>query len=122
VAPSYGWTTESLEEITVTLTGPRLFPTDPAIGSAAALSLVSAATAPGPRSFTVAVIDDQPMTRAGVQKVASEAAGRMVLSQTTVDTYAKRIRNKLSAGDTAELTRVAIELGYLNDGHRHPAA
>jgi DNA-binding NarL/FixJ family response regulator len=248
----------------VTLTGPHPFPAGAAVGNAAALSLVSAASAPGPRSFTVAVVDEQPMTRAGMEKVASEApylnvvssvagldqlddgdgsvgydivvlalpvpadgssldavtraarigrlvvtstwkhppgllaairagaracltrqseadavinalctvaqggfylcphlvdrlqaelrrppredptglapreietlrwialgftqsqiASRMGLSQATVNTYAKRIRNKLSAGNKAELTRMAIELGYLNAGHRHPAA
>jgi DNA-binding NarL/FixJ family response regulator len=248
----------------VTSTGPHPFPAEAAVGNAAALSLVSAANAPGPRPFTVAVVDDQPMTRAGMEKVASEVphlnvvssvarvdqlhdgdgsvgydivvlalpvpadgssldavarvarigrvvltstweqppnllavvragaracltrrceqdavvdalhvvalggfylcaplvdrfhaelrrapqddptglapreietlrwialgftqsqiASRMGLSQATVNTYAKRIRNKLSAGNKAELTRMAIELGYLNNGHRHPAA
>jgi DNA-binding NarL/FixJ family response regulator len=52
----------------------------------------------------------------------SQIARRMGLSQATVNTYAKRIRHKLSAGNKAELTRMAIELGYLDDGPRHPAA
>jgi DNA-binding NarL/FixJ family response regulator len=53
----------------------------------------------------------------------SQIATRMGLSQATVNTYAKRIRSKLNAGNKAELTRLAIELGYLGDRHRQdPAA
>ncbi len=37
----------------------------------------------------------------------------MGLSQATVDTYAKRIRNKLNVTDKAEITRIAVELGHL---------
>ena len=247
----------------MTLTGPHSCPAETAIGNAATLSLVSAATAPMPRTFTLGVVDDQPMTRAGMEKFAAEAphlnavrsvprvdqledgeglvsydivvlalpvqadgssldavarvarigrpvvistwnqppsllaairagaracltrqseqdafndafhvvahggfylchhlvdrfhaelrrapradlaglasreietlrwiasgltqsqiASRMGLSQATVNTYAKRIRSKLNAGNKAELTRMAIELGYLDDSHRHPA-
>ncbi|NGM15657.1 response regulator transcription factor [Verrucosispora sp. CWR15] len=43
----------------------------------------------------------------------SQIATRMGLSQATVNTYAKRIRAKLNAGNKAELTRRAIELGHL---------
>jgi DNA-binding CsgD family transcriptional regulator len=46
----------------------------------------------------------------------------MGLSQATVNTYAKRIRAKLKVGNKAELTRVAIELGYLGNERRHVAA
>jgi DNA-binding NarL/FixJ family response regulator len=45
----------------------------------------------------------------------SQIATRMGLSQATVNTYAKRVRYKLNVGNKAELTRMAIELGYL--GH-----
>ena len=38
---------------------------------------------------------------------------RMGLTEATVSTYVKRIRTKLNAGNKAELTRRAIELGYL---------
>jgi two-component system invasion response regulator UvrY len=38
---------------------------------------------------------------------------RMGLTETTVSTYVKRIRHKLHAGNKAELTRRAIELGYV---------
>src|SRR5262249_24905209 len=38
---------------------------------------------------------------------------RMGLTAATVSTYVKRIRTKLNAGNKAELTRRAIELGYL---------
>lgn len=38
---------------------------------------------------------------------------RMGLTEATVNTYVKRIRSKLNAGNKAELTRRAIELGYV---------
>ena len=41
----------------------------------------------------------------------AQTARRMGLSPATVDTYMKRIRQKLGAGNKAELTRRAIELG-----------
>jgi len=37
---------------------------------------------------------------------------RMGLAETTINTYVKRIRHKLNAGNKAELTRRAIDLGY----------
>ncbi|MFG1610435.1 LuxR C-terminal-related transcriptional regulator [Actinoplanes sp. NPDC049265] len=43
-----------------------------------------------------------------------QIATRMGLSQTTVNTYAKRIRAKLKVSNKAELTRMAIELGHLS--------
>lgn len=45
----------------------------------------------------------------------AQIATRMGLSQTTVNTYAKRIRSKLQVNNKAELTRAAIRLGYLDD-------
>ncbi|MFI6758087.1 response regulator transcription factor [Micromonospora sp. NPDC050417] len=41
---------------------------------------------------------------------------RMGLTESTVSTYVKRIRTKLNAGNKAELTRRAIELGYVTAG------
>jgi two-component system, NarL family, invasion response regulator UvrY len=38
---------------------------------------------------------------------------RMGLAETTISTYIKRIRHKLQAGNKAELTRRAIELGFV---------
>ncbi|MEU2634968.1 response regulator transcription factor [Micromonospora fulviviridis] len=52
----------------------------------------------------------------------AQIASRMGLSQATVNTYAKRIRGKLNVGNKAELTRVAIALGYLNDDSCHHVA
>jgi DNA-binding NarL/FixJ family response regulator len=46
----------------------------------------------------------------------AQIARRMGLSQATINTYAKRIRGKLNATNKAELTRLAIQLGHLNDG------
>ena len=43
----------------------------------------------------------------------AQVARRMGLTETTVNTYAKRIRAKLGAGNKAELTRIAIESGQL---------
>jgi DNA-binding NarL/FixJ family response regulator len=37
---------------------------------------------------------------------------RMGVTEATVNTYVKRIRAKLHAGNKAELTRIAIDLGY----------
>jgi DNA-binding NarL/FixJ family response regulator len=45
----------------------------------------------------------------------AQIATRMGLSETTVNTYAKRIRAKLHATNKAELTRLAIRLGHLTD-------
>jgi DNA-binding NarL/FixJ family response regulator len=42
-----------------------------------------------------------------------QIARRMGLTEATVNTYVKRIRAKLKAGNKAELTRKAIDLGYL---------
>ncbi len=47
-----------------------------------------------------------------------QIATRMGLSQATINTYAKRIRAKLKVNNKAELTRLAIELGHLSEGHR----
>jgi DNA-binding NarL/FixJ family response regulator len=46
-----------------------------------------------------------------------QIATRMGLSQATINTYAKRIRAKLKVNNKAELTRIAIELGHLGEGH-----
>ncbi|WP_432827582.1 LuxR C-terminal-related transcriptional regulator [Dactylosporangium sp. CA-092794] len=45
----------------------------------------------------------------------AQIATRMGLSQATVNTYAKRIRSKLQVSSKAELTRIAMRLGYLTD-------
>jgi DNA-binding NarL/FixJ family response regulator len=52
----------------------------------------------------------------------SQIATRMGLSQATVNTYAKRIRRKLNVSNKADLTRMAIELGYVINERRHRAA
>lgn len=52
----------------------------------------------------------------------SQIATRMGLSPATVNTYAKRIRGKLRVTNKAELTRVAIQLGYLADDPRGAGA
>jgi DNA-binding NarL/FixJ family response regulator len=52
----------------------------------------------------------------------SQIATRMGLSQATVNTYAKRIRQKLNVNNKAALTRMAIEFGYVGPRGRRPAA
>jgi DNA-binding NarL/FixJ family response regulator len=55
----------------------------------------------------------------------AQIARRMGVTEATVNTYVKRIRGKLNAGNKAELTRMAIDLGYamptaqLTDGGRN---
>lgn len=49
----------------------------------------------------------------------SQIARRMGLTETTVSTYVKRIRNKLNVGNKADLTRKAIEMGLV---HNVPSA
>ncbi|MEV0134990.1 response regulator transcription factor [Dactylosporangium sp. NPDC050688] len=44
----------------------------------------------------------------------AQAARRMRVSPGTVNTYAKRLRLKLNARNKAQLTRRAVELGYLS--------
>ncbi|NUQ97854.1 MAG: response regulator transcription factor [Streptomyces sp.] len=44
-----------------------------------------------------------------------QIARRMGLTEATVSTYVKRIRNKLNVRNKADLTRKAIELGLLQD-------
>jgi DNA-binding NarL/FixJ family response regulator len=45
-----------------------------------------------------------------------QIARRLGLTEMTVNTYVKRIRAKLDAGNKAELTRKAIDLGYASSG------
>lgn len=45
-----------------------------------------------------------------------QAARRMGISPATIDTYMKRIRGKLGAGNKADLTRRALALSELDDG------
>jgi DNA-binding NarL/FixJ family response regulator len=45
----------------------------------------------------------------------SQIARRMNLTEATVSTYVKRVRNRLNVGNKADLTRKAIELGLLGD-------
>jgi DNA-binding NarL/FixJ family response regulator len=42
-----------------------------------------------------------------------QIARRLGLTDATVNTYVKRIRTKLGAGNKAELTRMAVDLGYV---------
>jgi DNA-binding NarL/FixJ family response regulator len=67
-------------------------------------------------------VDPQGLANREIETLVSVARGlthgqiarRMGLTEATVNTYVKRIRAKLNAGNKAELTRKAIELGYLS--------
>jgi len=54
----------------------------------------------------------------GLGLTQRQIATRMGLSETTVNTYAKRIRSKLRVTNKAELTRAAIGLGFLSEDDR----
>lgn len=49
-----------------------------------------------------------------------QVARRMALSEATVSTYVKRIKNKFNLGNKADLTRKAIELGLLGEIEAEP--
>ena len=51
----------------------------------------------------------------------AQAARRMGISEATVDTYVKRIRQKFQLGNKAELTRLAIRVAW-PDAHHAPWA
>jgi two-component system invasion response regulator UvrY len=58
---------------------------------------------------------EQETLRAIVQGLThAQIARRFGLTEATVNTYVKRIRNKLHAGNKAELTRIAIERGHVS--------
>jgi DNA-binding NarL/FixJ family response regulator len=52
----------------------------------------------------------------------AQIARRLGLAEATVNTYVRRIRGKLRAGNKAELTRMAIELGYATPASREDRA
>ncbi|MFE0459999.1 LuxR C-terminal-related transcriptional regulator [Kitasatospora sp. NPDC058965] len=68
-----------------------------------------------------AAAESQVLTRREVETLRliadgythGQIASRLGLTAATVNTYVKRVRAKLNAGNKAELTRKAIELGYL---------
>lgn len=70
---------------------------------------------------TAGSADRQPLARREIETLQLVAEGfthsqisrRMGLTEATVSTYVKRIRTKLNAGNKADLTRAAIELGYV---------
>ncbi|MEO3929123.1 response regulator transcription factor [Micromonosporaceae bacterium B7E4] len=50
----------------------------------------------------------------------AQAARRLGVTEATVNTYVKRLRAKLNAGNKAELTRIAIERGHMRTRSPHP--
>jgi DNA-binding NarL/FixJ family response regulator len=50
----------------------------------------------------------------------AQAARRLGVTEATVNTYVKRLRAKLNAGNKAELTRIAIERGHMRTRLPHP--
>jgi DNA-binding NarL/FixJ family response regulator len=56
----------------------------------------------------------ETLTLIAIGLTHAQIARRMGLAPATVNTYAKRLRSKLKAGNKAELTRMAVELGHLD--------
>jgi DNA-binding NarL/FixJ family response regulator len=75
--------------------------------------------APWQRSMALAPREVQTLQLIARGLTHAAAARELGLTEATVNTYVKRIRSKLHVGNKAELTRRAIELGYV---HPHPAA
>lgn len=68
---------------------------------------------PGPRPRTLTDREIEALSWIAKGLTHSQTSRRMGLSEATVSTYVKRIRHKLNAGNKAELTRRAIQLGYV---------
>jgi DNA-binding NarL/FixJ family response regulator len=70
---------------------------------------------PRPQAATLAPREIETVRWIALGFTQAQIATRMGLSQATVNTYAKRIRSKLRVTNKAELTRMAIRLGYLTE-------
>ncbi|WFE25450.1 response regulator transcription factor [Solwaraspora sp. WMMD791] len=75
-----------------------------------------AATAEAPRLPALAPREVQTLRLIARGLTHAQAARELGLTAATVDTYVKRIRVKLAVGNKAELTRRAIEFGYVPAG------
>ncbi|RKR89422.1 two-component system capsular synthesis response regulator RcsB [Micromonospora pisi] len=86
--------------------------------SAVLLGHLVTQTAPEPTSRQPQLASREIETLQWVAKglTHGQISRRMGLTESTVSTYVKRIRTKLNAGNKAELTRRAIELGYVVTG------
>jgi two-component system, NarL family, nitrate/nitrite response regulator NarL len=62
-----------------------------------------------PRERAVLVMVAQGLTH-------KQVGTKLSLSKATVDTYVQRIRQKIGSGNKADLTRLAIDLGLVDDG------
>ncbi|MGQ4490819.1 LuxR C-terminal-related transcriptional regulator [Streptomyces sp. 372A] len=67
----------------------------------------------GPRDLKLSGREEQVLRHISLGMTHSQVATRLGISSHTVDTYVKRIRAKLGAGNKAELTRAAM----LRAGH-----
>ncbi|GIJ46306.1 hypothetical protein Val02_31920 [Virgisporangium aliadipatigenens] len=70
-------------------------------------------SAPWQRSMALAPREVQTLQLIARGLTHAAAARELGLTEATVNTYVKRIRSKLHVGNKAELTRRAIELGYV---------
>jgi DNA-binding NarL/FixJ family response regulator len=73
-----------------------------------------ASSGPRRRSVTLAPREVETLQLIARGLTHAAAARELGLTEATVNTYVKRIRSKLHAGNKAELTRCAIELGYVH--------
>jgi DNA-binding NarL/FixJ family response regulator len=70
--------------------------------------------APEPESTALAPRESETLSWLAVGLTHRQIASHMGLTEATVSTYVKRIRDKLHVGNKADLTRVAIDLGLLD--------
>jgi two-component system invasion response regulator UvrY len=78
-------------------------------------------TAPASATADLTPREVQTLRAVALGLTHGQVARRLGLTEATVNTYVKRIRAKLNAGNKAELTRIAIERGHLSgpvDGGR----
>lgn len=65
------------------------------------------------RAVPLAPRESEALTLIAQGFTQAQAALRMGVSVATVDTYMRRVREKLGAGNKAHLTRLALELGLV---------
>jgi DNA-binding CsgD family transcriptional regulator len=70
----------------------------------------------GPEAPTLAPREKETLRYIAGGYTHAQAARRMGISEATVDTYVKRIRQKFNLGNKAELTRLAIQVAWSDAG------
>jgi DNA-binding NarL/FixJ family response regulator len=78
-------------------------------------------TDPGRTEPVLSEREDQVLQHIARGYTHHQIARRLGISQHTVNTYVKRIREKLDVGNKAELTRAAMLRSFFKSGHSRPA-